>query len=136
MTSIFRGQRPDITPAQVVGVLIAGVPVIASLLRAFAVYDLSPDQQEALRDALVWCGVTAGVLFASDAGLRAARNAADARRDSAALSAPATPHTEVPEAHDSGPRVDEAASAAFGQEFTELVGPESGSVPDAPDVIR
>src|SRR4051812_3980528 len=84
ITSIFGGKRPDITPAQIAGLLVAGVPAIATLLRVFGVYDLSPDQQKALEDMLTWGGVIAGVLFASDAGLRAARNHADARTAQAA----------------------------------------------------
>ena len=32
MSDFFRGRRPDITPAQVAAVLIAGVPAIATLL--------------------------------------------------------------------------------------------------------
>jgi hypothetical protein len=92
MTSIFRGQRPDLTPAQSVGILLAGIPVLANLLRAFGLFDASPEQEQALGDAMSWGGVVAGLLFASDAGLRAARNAADSRRDAAALSAPTAPH--------------------------------------------
>jgi hypothetical protein len=116
MTSIFRGSRPDLTPAQVVGVLVAGIPVIASLLRAFGVYDLSPDQQHALRDALVWCGVIAGALFACDAGLRAARNAADAKR-AVGPSASTTPSAPVP-----------ATAPATAPVAAVVLGPESGGV--------
>ena len=96
MTSIFRGQRPDLTPAQVVGLLVAGIPIIANLLRAFGVFDATPDQEQALTDTMTWAGIFAGLLFASDAGVRAARNAADSRRDAAALSSPAMPHEEPP----------------------------------------
>ena len=48
MFNIFRGQRPDVTPAQVAAVLVAGVPAIATLLSAFGVADLTQDQQDAL----------------------------------------------------------------------------------------
>lgn len=58
-------KTPDITPAQIVGL----VPVIASLLRAFGVFDLSPDQEDALNQA-----VTAGLaLFGADAVIRVGR---------------------------------------------------------------
>jgi hypothetical protein len=89
MSSILRGNRPDLTPAQVVGVLAAGIPILANLLHAFGVYDVSPEQQQALQDAVTWGGVLAGVLFAADAGLRASRNAADSRRHAATVPAAA-----------------------------------------------
>jgi hypothetical protein len=91
MASIFSGTRPDLTPAQVVGLLVAGVPILANILRAFGVYEVSHEQQQALQDTLTWGGVMAGALFAADAGVRAARNAADAKRDAAALSTPPDP---------------------------------------------
>ena len=102
MTSILSGQRPDITPAQLVGVLVGGVPVLATLMRAFGVIDMSPEQERALQDAVPWAAALAGLLFASDAGVRAARNAADARRDAAALSSSAGPqaHAYAPELGD------------------------------------
>jgi hypothetical protein len=133
MTSILRGPRPDITPAQIVGVLVAGVPAIAGLLHAFGVYEPTPDQQQALQDAIVWCGVTAGALFASDAGVRAARNAADARRDVAALGAPGTPHAHAPEDLDDAP---DAASTMTDAELTAILAPDSGAMPDAPEDRR
>ena len=133
MTSILRGPRPDITPAQIVGVLVAGVPVVAALLRAFGAYETTPDQQQALQDALVWCGVTAGALFASDAGVRAARNAADARRDVAALSAPGTPHVQVPEDLDDAPDV---SSPVTDTDIAAMLARESGAVPDLPEERR
>jgi hypothetical protein len=95
MTALVRGQRPDLTPAQAIGVIVGGIPVIASLLRAFGVYEASPEQEQALQNAVTWGVAAAGLLFASDAGLRAARNVADARRDAAALSAPGAPRVAV-----------------------------------------
>lgn len=76
--------RPAITPAQLVAVLIAGIPATAKLLEAFGVYSLSPVQQDALSGALTWLGVLAGVLIGADAALRAARNAAHAKVATAA----------------------------------------------------
>jgi hypothetical protein len=112
-SSILRGTRPDLTAAQLVGVLVAGVPVLATLLRAFGAYDLSAEQQQALQDALTWGGVLAGLLLASDAGLRAARNAADARRDAAALASPAQPHAAPEALEDAGAEPGFADDAAF-----------------------
>jgi hypothetical protein len=129
MTSIVRGPRPDITPAQIVGILVAAVPVVASLLHAFGVFDASAAQQDAIRDAIVWCGVTAGVLVASDAGVRAARNAADAKRDVAALGAPDMPHAHVPEDIEDGP---DDASPVTDSELAAILAPDSGAVPDQP----
>lgn len=71
--------RPAVTPAQVIGLLIAAVPIVASLLHAFGVYDLSVEQQHALSDTLGWAAGAAAALFVSDAGLRAARNHAHAK---------------------------------------------------------
>lgn len=83
MLNVFRGVRPDITPAQV----LSGIPIIATLLHAFGIYDLTGEQQDALAKAVEW----AFVLIGGDALLRAARNYADARRDAAALAAPDGP---------------------------------------------
>lgn len=75
--------RPNITPAQIIGLLVSGIPIIATLLHVFGVYDLTREQQGALEDALKWAAGVAAVLFVSDAGLRAARNHADAKRPAA-----------------------------------------------------
>jgi hypothetical protein len=129
MRSAFTGQRPDVTPAQLVGLIVAGVPVIATLLRAFGVFDLSKEQEDALTNAVGWaCGFGA-VLLASDAGLRAARNAADSRRDAAALSSPAMPHAEPAMVETSG-------DADHLEDELELLAPDSGTVPDAPGDLR
>jgi len=61
-------KRPDITRAQI----IAGIPILASLLRAFGVYDLSKEEQDALSDATTW----AMALIAGDAVIRFGRNLA------------------------------------------------------------
>ena len=79
------GTRPDLTPAQLAGLLVAGIPILSTLLAAFGVFTVSPEQQDALGEAVTWGGVTAGALFAGDAGLRAARNAASAKTDAAAM---------------------------------------------------
>lgn len=68
MTTPTTVARPDITPAQLIGL----VPVIAALLRAFGVFDMTPEQTQALTDA-----VTAGIaLIGFDAILRVGRNLA------------------------------------------------------------
>ena len=90
MLNIFRGQRPDVTPAQVAAVLVAGVPAIATLLSAFGIADLTQDQQDALSQVLTWSAVLAGLLIGGDATLRTARNVVDGRRDAAAMLAGST----------------------------------------------
>lgn len=90
--SMSFGVRPDVTPAQVAGVLLAGLPVAANLLRGLGLYDVSKDQQQALRDAGQWGAVSAIGLFLADAGLRAARSRADAQVQVASL----TPQAGVP----------------------------------------
>lgn len=72
--------RPNITAAQITGLLIMGIPALAQLLHVFGVYDLTLVQQQALEDTLKWVAAVAAVLFVSDAGLRAARNHADAQK--------------------------------------------------------
>jgi hypothetical protein len=136
MTSIFRGQRPDLTPAQVVGVLVAGVPVVATLLRSFGVYDVGPEQQQALQETMTWGSIAAGLLFASDAGVRAARNAADAKRESAALSSPMTPHTGMAEPEIEHFLGDEDGDPADEARFAALLGGDTGAVPDPPEAAR
>ena len=133
MSNVLSGKRPDLTPAQLVGALVAGVPVVATLLRAFGVYDVSPDQQEALQNTVTWGAVLGGALFASDAGLRAARNHADARRDAAALSAPTAPHAvpEVDEEDEADADVDDLPLDEA--ELDGLLGPHSSTVPDTPE---
>lgn len=88
---IFEGTMPDVTPAQLIAILLGGVPVIATLLNSFGIYDLSPEQQDALTSTLQWAGVLAIGLFGADAGLRAARNNADARVKAAMLPGPSLP---------------------------------------------
>lgn len=88
MLNIFRGSRPDITPAFAGGFLLAGVPIVANLLHVFGVFTVTVEQQNALTDAIQWGVVGGGALAIGDAGLRASRNSADAKRDAAALTAP------------------------------------------------
>lgn len=81
MLNAFRGPRPDLTPAQITALIAAA----AQFLRAFGIYDISPEQQDALN-------VASGLLLAvviGDVGIRAARNSADAKVQSAALATPA-----------------------------------------------
>jgi hypothetical protein len=87
MPTILQGRRPDVTAAQIAGVLVAGVPSFATLLTAFGLGDLSAAQQDALSGALTWSAILAGVLIGGDATLRAARNLADSRTDAAAMTA-------------------------------------------------
>lgn len=84
--SISFGVRPDVTPAHLAGVLLAGLPVAANLLRGLGVYDASKDQQQALRDAGRWGAISAIGLVLADAGLRSARCHADAQVHVASLS--------------------------------------------------
>jgi hypothetical protein len=88
---MLQGQRPDLTPAQLTGLLAAGVPVIANLLHVFGVYDVSPEQQDALNKLIQYGALVAIGLFGSDLGLRAARNHADAKVKAAVLNVPDGP---------------------------------------------
>lgn len=71
--------RPSLTAAQIVATLTAGVPIVSQLLLAFGVYTVSPPEQQALTNAINWAVPFAGLLIAGDAGLRAARNHAEAK---------------------------------------------------------
>jgi hypothetical protein len=74
VTNLVKGNMPDITPSQLVAGVIAGIPIIASLLRAFGLYDLSIEQQNALNDTVTWASVFAGALIGGDAIVRTGRN--------------------------------------------------------------
>lgn len=74
MGSLTSGPRPEITPPQIVAMVLAGVPILAQLLHAFGVYDISVEQTEALSNAVTWAGVLAGALISGDALLRIGRN--------------------------------------------------------------
>jgi hypothetical protein len=74
VTDLVRGSRPDITPPQVAAGVVAGIPIIASLLSAFGIYDLTEEQQDALSDAVTWAGILAASLIGGDAVVRTARN--------------------------------------------------------------
>jgi hypothetical protein len=141
MLEIFRGRRPDATAAQVAAVLVAGVPVIATLLSALGIVDVSKTQQDALANALTWAVVFAGLLIGGDATLRTARNVADAKRDVAAMAGGGAPPS-TPAAVDD-PEVDELEPNVVVTDEEELEDDEVGSVnghgdfddPDRPRVI-
>jgi hypothetical protein len=65
---------PDVTPPQIIGLAIAGIPILAQLLRAFGIYDLSVEAQAAMSDAVTWATVAGGALIGGDALLRTGRN--------------------------------------------------------------
>jgi hypothetical protein len=74
--NIFRGGRPDITPAQAIGALFAVIAPICVL----AGVDLGAAQQDALEQLkLVGLG-----LFGADAAIRIGRNYADGKTQAAA----------------------------------------------------
>jgi hypothetical protein len=65
---------PDITPPQIVAMVVGGIPLVAELLRAFGIYDLNLEQQAALSNVVTWAGVLAAALIGGDALLRTGRN--------------------------------------------------------------
>jgi hypothetical protein len=74
MGGLTQGERPAITPPQIVAMIIAGIPLVAQFLHGFGIYDLSAESQEALNNAVTWAGVFAGSLIGGDAVLRTGRN--------------------------------------------------------------
>lgn len=141
MFNIFRGQRPDVTPAQVAAVLVAGIPAVATLLSTFGVYALTGDQQNALAGVLTWSAVLGGLLIGGDATLRTARNVVDAKRDTAAFAAAAAAGGVTPPAEPRDPEVEDIESAIFVSDEVEFAGeadPEhlNGRGPvDNPDLV-
>ena len=83
MLNAFRGQKPDITPAQ----LVAAIPIVCNLLAAFDVFDVTDAEQDALATAGVW-GIA---LIAGDALIRLGRNHAASKVSAAALSGGGSP---------------------------------------------
>jgi len=79
MANILTGQRPDITPAQ----LVSGIPILAELLHSFGIYNLSAAQQNSLAHAATW----ALALVAGDTILRVGRGVSAARVQSAGVAA-------------------------------------------------
>lgn len=75
-------KRPDITPAQI----ISGIPILAELLHAFGLYDLSVAQQESLGKVATW----AFALLGADALIRVGRSLGIGKSQVA-------PHLEVPD---------------------------------------
>jgi hypothetical protein len=110
MQGLLKGNRPDLTPAQLVGI----VPVLAALLSAFGVYDLNPSQQKALEDAIQY-GL---VLVAGDAALRIGRSVSDSKRDQAALlaNAESAPDVAHPDAPVESPLTDDELAAVADEE--------------------
>lgn len=129
MGGLTQGPRPDITPPQIVAMVIAGIPILAQLLHAFGIYDLSPESQEALNNAVTWAGVFAGSLIGGDAVLRTGRNLRKGRVE--AVLAEGGEDLEI--VHDVLAE-DEAAAVAS---IPSPVHPEesSGAAPDAPPDI-
>lgn len=83
MLNVFRGQKPDLTPAQIAG----GIPILCNLLAAFNVYQVTSAQKDALTTAGTW----AIALIAGDAVIRLGRNHAAAKVSAAAVSAGGEP---------------------------------------------
>lgn len=75
--------RPDVTPAQIIGVAVAAVPIVANIAQAFGVWTATPAELDSLNQAGQWAIATSGVLFIGDAAIRVGRNLADSRVDAA-----------------------------------------------------
>jgi hypothetical protein len=79
LSKAVSGIRPDVTAAQIVALIIAGIPVIANLLHAFGVFTVTPAEQDSLTKTVEWGGAVAVALVGGDAVLRVGRNHADAK---------------------------------------------------------
>lgn len=84
MFSTLRGPRPDITPAQGLATVFAGVPIAANLARALGA-GRAPSDADAMKETIIWSGVVAGALVGGDAIVRAARNYASSRTEAMAM---------------------------------------------------
>jgi hypothetical protein len=138
--SIFSGDKPDITPAQIKAAIIACIPIIANLLHVFGVYDLSKEQEDALKQTAALAAGFGGVLALADSYLRGARNKAAAIAKAGSTvnvtaSAPADPSTlvdtEVDDTTDLPSDDVEFADTASAPAPTDEV-PESAVHPDVP----
>jgi hypothetical protein len=141
MLNLFQGPRPSLTPAQVAGALVAGVPGIATLLTAFGVGDVDAAQQHALTEALTWAAVVGGLLIGSDAALRSARSLADAKTDAAAMNvgvaSPLAGEDDLVDAEADFEEQD-GADTSDDEEFyadSELERLEGGVTADDPDLV-
>lgn len=74
------GLRPEVTKAQIIAAIGAGVPVLVNLLAAFGIFSPTPAEQHALTEATKWAIAFAGLLVLGDAHLRGKRNEADAAK--------------------------------------------------------
>lgn len=83
LRGILSGNRPDITPAQIAGL----VPVTADLLHAFGVYTMT----EAQRTSLTRAVIVGGALIIGDAIVRVGRNVKDGAVEAAALQSEQVP---------------------------------------------
>jgi len=110
--NIISGQRPDLTPAQ----LVSGIPILAELLHSFGIYNLSVAQQDSLAHAATW----ALALVAGDTILRVGRGVASSRVQAAGIAVgatgmptlPATPAGPTPPAGDALPQTEDLPSDA------------------------
>jgi hypothetical protein len=82
--STLRGPRPDITPAQTLATVVAGIPIAANVLRSFGVGGKQADG-EGIRESIIWSSVLAGALVGGDAIVRAARNYSSSRTEAMAM---------------------------------------------------
>lgn len=113
---VLGGQMPDITAAQIVGL----VGAVAGVAISFGV-NISKEQQEAI---LALVGAVAAVLFVADAHVRTRRVRAQAIRHAADKHA-----TSVQHAIDSHRRLSEAALAA-NQPMPPLIYPTPPNAPE------
>jgi hypothetical protein len=123
--NIITGQRPDLTPAQ----LVSGIPILAELLHSFGIYNLSVSQQDSLAHAATW----ALALVAGDTILRVGRGVASSRVQAAGIVAgagtmpvlPLTPAADpAAPAGDALPQTEDVPSDA-----EEFAAPPPGSPP-------
>lgn len=123
MLNIFRGQRPDITPAQAIGALFAAVGPVCVLVGVH----LDPSQLDAL-DTLKFVGVG---LFGADAAVRIGRNVADGRTQAAAMLAASTSSPGGEPTTDPTPILDDAVDQVADDELPSDA-EELDSPPPAP----
>jgi hypothetical protein len=129
MANIFTGQRPDLTPAQIV----SAIPILAELLHSFGIYNLTQAQQDSLTHAATW----AMALVAGDTILRVGRGVASSRVQAAGVVAGAggTPAAQPPAAGAAIAGGDDGATAAaedLPSDAEEFASPPPGSPPVQP----
>lgn len=122
MLNIFRGQRPDLTPAQIVAFIFAAIPYILVLIGV----DIGTAKAAALDDLKV----LALGLFGADAAIRIGRNYAEGKKAAGvdSVMAVAASESNDPESASPEPHPDDEKSSEPPSDVEEVPLPETSVI--------